>query len=179
MRAIHRTIAGWALMLHGNVFVGYAAQSSDVGENELASQNWLMAMASHPAAGGTFMARGMFSLEPLTLGDDGYPLLLQTGEGLVDRQHPHDLVMEAALRYERELGGGLAFDVYAAAAGEPAVGPVAFPHRPSGMPDPMAPLDLSFDARRVTFSMRHADDEPRLREGGAVFEALYRFFERG
>jgi hypothetical protein len=28
-------------------------------------------------------------------------------------------------------------------------------------------------------AMRHADDEPRLREGGAVFEALCRYFERG
>ena len=154
MRAIQRAIGGWALMLHGNVFVGYAAQGSDVGESEVASQNWFMAMASHPAAGGVFTARGMFSLEPLTLGDDGYPLLLQTGEGLVDRQHPHDLVMEAAVRYERELGGDLAFDVYAALAGEPAVGPVAFPHRPSAMPDPMAPLGHHWeDSTHISFGV--------------------------
>lgn len=154
MRAIHQMIGGWTLMFHGNLIVGYDAQGSDAGENELVSQNWMMAMASHPAAGGTFSARGMFSLEPLTLGDDGYPLVLQTGEGLVDRQHPHDLVMEAATRYERELAGGVAFDVYAALAGEPALGPVAFPHRPSAMPDPMAPLSHHWqDSTHISFGV--------------------------
>jgi len=154
MRAIHAMAGGWALMFHGNIFVGYDAQGSDVGESEVVSQNWLMAMASRPAGGGTFSVRGMFSLEPLTLGDDGYPLLLQTGEGLVDRQHPHDLIMEAATRYERELGGGLAFDVYAAVAGEPALGPVAFPHRPSAMPDPMAPLGHHWeDSTHISFGV--------------------------
>lgn len=154
MRAIHWMIGDWALMAHGNVFVGYDAQGSNVGESKIVSQNWFMAMASRPLGGGTFSARGMFSLEPLTLGDDGYPLLLQTGEGLVDAQHPHDLIMEAATRYERELGGGIAFDVYTALAGEPALGPVAFPHRPSAMLDPMAPLGHHWeDSTHISFGV--------------------------
>lgn len=154
MRAIHRMVGDWALMFHGNLFVGYDAQSSSAGESEVVSQNWLMAMASHPLGGGTFSTRGMFSLEPLTVGDDGYPLVLQTGEGLVDAQHPHDLIMEAATRYERELGSGLAFDVYAGLAGEPALGPTAFPHRPSAMMDPMAPLAHHWlDATHISYGV--------------------------
>src|SRR5262245_17781069 len=47
MRAIHRMVGGWAVMLHGNVFVGYDAQGSDAGDRELVSQNWIMGMAAH------------------------------------------------------------------------------------------------------------------------------------
>lgn len=154
MRAIHKMVGGWALMVHGNVFVGFDAQGSDAGDSEVVSQNWIMGMASHSLGGGAFSVRAMLSLEPLTLGRNGYPLVLQTGEGLVDRQHPHDLFMEAATLYERELGGGLAFQAYAALAGEPALGPVAFPHRPSAMPDPMAPLGHHWeDSTHISFGV--------------------------
>src|SRR4051794_4771496 len=47
MRAIHRMVGGWALMFHGNAFLGYDAQSSAAGDDEVVSQNWIMAMASH------------------------------------------------------------------------------------------------------------------------------------
>ena len=53
----------------------------------------------------------MFSLDPITEGGYGYPLLFQTGETwhgqpLHDRQHPHDLVDELAASYSRLIGGG-------------------------------------------------------------------------
>src|SRR5678815_3212932 len=87
----------------------------------------------------------MASLEPLTTGRDGYSLIGQSGESLdgmplVDRQHPHDLFMEMAARYRHSLAGPLEIEVYGGPAGEPALGPVAFPHRPSAMPSPLAPL---------------------------------------
>jgi hypothetical protein len=159
MRGAHVRAGGWDLMLHGNLFVGYDHQGSDAGDSELVSQNWLMAMAGRPLGGGRFEARTMLSLEPLTLGDDGYPLLLQTGETidgrpLVDRQHPHDLFMEIAGRYEREVTGGVALQLYGALAGEPAVGPVAFPHRPAAMSDPMAPLGHHWiDSTHISFGV--------------------------
>ncbi len=159
MRGAHYRGGGWDLMLHGNLFVGYDHQAGDAGDSELVSQNWLMGMAGHPLAGGMFEARTMLSLEPLTLGDNGYPLLLQTGETLdgmplVDRQHPHDLFMELAGRYEREVTGGVALQLYAALAGEPAVGPVAFPHRPSAMSDPLAPLGHHWiDSTHISFGV--------------------------
>ena len=43
--------------------------------------------------------RGMVSIDALTNGRRGYPNLFQTGEGLTDRQHPHDLFMEMAASY--------------------------------------------------------------------------------
>ena len=54
---------------------------------------------------GTFALRNMISLEPATIGCNGYPLLLQIGETcngitpLIDRQHPHDFIMELAALY--------------------------------------------------------------------------------
>ena len=159
MRAFHARFAGWDVMVHGNVFVGYDHQGSDAGDGHVVSQNWLMAMADHALAGGVFEARAMVSLEPLTVGDDGYPLLLQTGETsdgepLVDRQHPHDLFMELAVRYAHALGDDVAFEVYTALAGEPALGPVAFPHRPSAMADPFAPIAHHWlDSTHISFGV--------------------------
>jgi len=138
-------VGEWSLMLHYLVFAGLDVQGSERGATEGVSTHWVMGMAEHPLLGGQFTARAMLSLEPLLLGSDGYPLLLQTGETsggqpLVDRQHPHDLFMELALRYNRALSEGLALELYAAASGEPALGPPGFPHRHSASSDPMAPL---------------------------------------
>src|SRR5690606_7681520 len=97
------------------------------------------------AAGGVFGVRTMFSLDPL-MGARGYPLLGQSGETadgltpLADRQHPHDFVMELAATYERELASGATASLYVAAVGEPALGPPAFMHRPSGRLLPIAPI---------------------------------------
>lgn len=145
VRAFMLRSGDWHVMLHGNLFAGYDYQAGDAGDDKLVSQNWFMVMAGRPLAGGHFMARAMLSLEPLTVGKRGYPLLLQSGESvngqpLVDRQHPHDLFMELAASYEHELSGRLAFQLYAGLAGEPALGPTAYPHRPSAMSDPLAPL---------------------------------------
>ena len=159
MAAIHREHGDWSLMLHANAFAGWDWQGTDRGDEALTSVNWLMLMASRPLGGGELGLRGMFSAEPLTVGDDGYPLLLQSGETaggrpLHDRQHAHDLFMEIALRYMRAIGPAVAFDVYAAPAGEPALGPVAFPHRASAMSDPFAPLGHHWeDSTHISFGV--------------------------
>jgi len=159
VRAAMWQAGGWDLMLHGNLFAGYVANGSDVGDDALTSENWVMGMAGHSLAGGRFELRGMYSLEPLTVGKDGYPLLLQTGETyqgepLVDRQHPHDLIMETAAIYRRAVGGGVAVEAYAALAGEPALGPVAFPHRFSSMADPLAPLSHHWqDSTHISYGV--------------------------
>jgi hypothetical protein len=91
------------------------------------------------------------------VGSGGYPLLLQSGESdnglaLHDRQHPHDLFMEAAALYEREIGGTMAVSLYLAPAGEPALGPPAYPHRPSAEWDPLAPIGHHWqDGAHVTY----------------------------
>lgn len=87
----------------------------------------------------------MSSLEPLTVGRNGYPLLLQTGETadgrthLIDRQHPHDLFMELAATWSVPRATRTAF-VYAGLPGEPALGPPVFMHRASGEADPESPI---------------------------------------
>jgi hypothetical protein len=154
-----RMLGEWMIMAHGFVFAQYDNQSGERGDDQFGSLNWGMLMATHDFAGGRFQARTMLSLDPLTVTNRGYPLLLQTGESykgapLHDRQHPHDFWMELGALYQREVNKGLAWSVYAAPSGEPALGPVAFMHRPSAMDNPAAPLSHHWqDATHVSFGV--------------------------
>jgi hypothetical protein len=149
----------WTVMLHGFAFAQYDKQGSRRGDDQFGSLNWAMIMADRPLAGGRIQFRFMPSLDPATVGKCGYPLLLQSGEAcngqpLHDRQHPHDFFMELGALYERELGSNVAMLVYAAPAGEPALGPVAFMHRPSAMDNPLAPLGHHWqDATHISFGV--------------------------
>jgi hypothetical protein len=155
----HTMKAGWELMLHGFAFLQYDKQDGPRGDDQFGSLNWAMLMASRPLAGGRFMTRAMFSLDPATVTSAGYPLLLQSGESyrgapIRDRQHPHDFWMEVAAVYEREVTDRVAFSIYAAPSGEPALGPVAFMHRPSAMDDLAAPLGHHWqDATHISFGV--------------------------
>jgi hypothetical protein len=154
MNAWHWMPGSWTLMVHGQAFLVFNRQGGPRGDTQWASTNWAMIMAMRPLGRGLLHLHGMMSLEPYTLGDQGYPLLLQSGESLVDRQHPHDLFMELAVMYERPIGGGLGASVYLAPVGEPAIGPVAFMHRPSSEGDPLATLAHHWqDATHVTFGV--------------------------
>jgi len=101
----------------------------------------------------------MLSLDPATVTNRGYPLLLQNGESyrgqpLVDRQHPHDFWMELAVMYERAIARTIGVTIYAAPSGEPALGPVAFMHRPSAMDNLAAPLSHHWqDATHISFGV--------------------------
>jgi hypothetical protein len=101
----------------------------------------------------------MVSLEPLTIRGCGYPDLLATGElcdgdNIHDRQHPHDLFMEMAAQFDRPLTRSVRWQVYGALAGEPALGPPAFPHRVSAMPNPIAPITHHWlDATHISFGV--------------------------
>lgn len=149
----------WMLMLHGNVFVQHIEVTGERGARQTGSINWLMGMASRPLGGGRMTARIMSSIEPVTVGRCGYPDLVQSGEScrgvpLHDRQHPHDLFMELAAHYVRPIGGGLSIELYGGPAGEPALGPVAYPHRLSAMLQPLAPVTHHWlDATHVTFGV--------------------------
>ena len=155
----HWMAGDWMLMLHGFGFLQYDWQQGRRGDSQLGSLNWAMLMADRPVAGGHLQFRFMPSLDPWTVGRCGYPLLIQTGETchglpLVDRQHPHDFFMELAAAYERPISDRLAAFVYAAPAGEPALGPVAFMHRPSAMDEPQAPLGHHWqDATHISFGV--------------------------
>lgn len=176
MHAAHSTAGAWTLMTHGVAFLQYDKQGGPRGSDQVGSINWGMLMAGRELGGGRFQLRGMMSIEPWTVGSGGYPLLLQTGETyrglpLVDRQHPHELVMELAVQYERAITKDLALSIYAAPVGEPAVGPVAFPHRPSAANDPLAPLSHHWqDATHIVFGTVTAGLFTRtLKLEGSVF----------
>lgn len=157
--ARHYMAGSWLLMVHGFGFVQYDKQGGPRGDDQFGSLNWAMLMASRDLWGGRLQARTMLSLDPATVSDRGYPLLLQNGESyrgqpLYDRQHPHDFWMELAVMYERALSRGVGVTVYAAPSGEPALGPVAFMHRSSAMDNPIAPLGHHWqDATHISFGV--------------------------
>jgi hypothetical protein len=113
----------------------------------------------HPIGTGMMHLHGMLSTEPFTVGSRGYPLLLQTGESyqnapLHDRQHPHDLFMELSAMYELPVARNLGVALYSALVGEPAIGPVAYMHRPAAQNDPFAPIGHHWqDATHITFGV--------------------------
>jgi hypothetical protein len=80
------------------------------------------------------------------MGRRGYPLLLASGETadgattLVNRQHPHDLIMEMSGSYSHPIGADSSVFIYAGLPGEPAFGPPAFMHRLSAGDSPAAPI---------------------------------------
>ena len=159
MYGIHQNAGAWQLMWHGAAFVQFLQDAGERGQEQAGSINWVMGMARRELGGGRFGIRGMISLEPLTVGGCGYPDLLATGEtcdgeAIHDRQHPHDLIMEAAVEYERPFAGTREWHLYGGLAGEPALGPAAFPHRPSAMPNPLAPISHHWlDATHITFGV--------------------------
>jgi len=134
----------WMLMLHGLAFVNQVVQSGPRGDNKLFSTNWIMGMADRKLGGGHLLLRSMLSLEPLTAGKK-YPELFQTGETIggrpiIDAQHPHDFFMEVAAEYAHPFGDHTIAYIYAAPFGDPALGPVAYPHRSSASEIPQASL---------------------------------------
>jgi hypothetical protein len=160
MYAGHARGAGWEFMWHGNAFLQFINESAaERGAHQTGSINWVMGMARRQAGGGRLGVRTMLSAEPWTIGGCGYPDLLATGEScdgetIHDRQHPHDLFMELALEYERPLRGSLRWFAYGGPVGEPALGPVAYPHRVSAMSNPIAPIGHHWlDATHITFGV--------------------------
>jgi hypothetical protein len=135
----------WHLMWMGQAFIVDTQQSGPRGGEKFYSTNWGMLGAVHQLGRGSVMLRATLSLEPATITDRRYPLLFQTGETaygmpLVDAQHPHDFVMELSVQYAHPLGEKGTWDMYYAPVGDPALGPVAYPHRASAMELPQASL---------------------------------------
>lgn len=140
----------WMYMIHGNIYTIYNMQDvgneGTRGDEQLYSTNWIMGMGqTQVGKNGMFRFSTMVSFEPLTIGGAGYPLLFQSGETwegvpLVDHQHPHDLFSELSVMYSHKLTEDISGFVYLAYPGEPALGPVAFMHRPSGIVISNTPL---------------------------------------
>ncbi|HWE50715.1 MAG TPA: hypothetical protein VG273_13040 [Bryobacteraceae bacterium] len=145
MTMLERHVGRWNLMFHGLAFITDSQQSGPLGGDKFYSTNWFMADAAHPLGGGTFTVKTMFSLEPATITNRQYPELFQTGETAFGKpidggQHPHNFFMELALRYSHPLTDKSSWSLYLAPVGEPALGPVAYPHRVSAEELPQATL---------------------------------------
>ncbi|MFT4095247.1 MAG: hypothetical protein QM640_16575 [Niabella sp.] len=154
----------WMYMIHGDIFVRYNKQDlfdkGTRGGNKFDAPNMVMFMGQRSVGKkGLFHFNAMFSLDPLTIGAGGYPLLFQTGETykglpLVDRQHPHDLFSELSVSYAHAFSKKSDIFFYLGYPGEPALGPAAFVHRPSGFFNPDAPLSHHWtDATHITFGV--------------------------
>jgi hypothetical protein len=153
----------WMYMIHGNIFVRYTNQDisnkGTRGDSKVDAPNWFMAMGQRRVGQkGLFHFNAMFSLDPV-FGGDGYPLLFQTGEThkdkpLVDRQHPHNLFSELSVAYTRSFTKDIDAFAYFGYPGEPALGPVAFMHRPSSLNNLDSPLGHHWqDATHITFGV--------------------------
>lgn len=145
MPMLMRGAGQWTLMFMGQGFLVDTQQSGPRGGDKLYSPNAVMFSASHSLWGGTLQFQTMISLEPLTIIDRRYPELFQTGEtaygrAIVDGQHPHNFLMGAGVDYAHSLGDGTILQFYYAPVGDPALGPVAYPHRASAEELPQAPL---------------------------------------
>ena len=135
----------WMLMFHGVAFLSDTQQTGPRGRDKLFSTNWIMPMAQRKLGNGRITFRTMLSFEPATVSQRQYPLLFQQGETafgkpIVDGQHPHDFFMELAAMYDYRLGEKTLLSFYAAPVGDPALGPVAYPHRSSASENPVAAL---------------------------------------
>jgi len=140
-----RQTGSWSLMFMGQAFLMETQQADFRGSDKFYSTNWSMGSAGHALAGGAFRAEAMLSLEPATVTGRRYAELFQTGETayghpIVDAQHPHDFLMSVGLHYVRPVRNKAILHLYYAPVGDPALGPVAFPHRASAFEIPQAPL---------------------------------------
>ena len=157
---IHLMAGDWNAMLHGRVLGIYDWQSGPRGDSQVFSSSMVMAMASKDLANGdTLGLKAMISGDPF-MGRRGYPLLLASGETadgvthLVDRQHPHDLLVELAGSYSHPLSASDSVFLYGGYPGEPALGPPAYMHRVSASDNPMTPIAHHWlDSTHVAFGV--------------------------
>lgn len=166
MPMLMRRAGSWNLMLMGQAFILDTQQSGPRGGDKFYSANAFMFSAGHNLWGGSLMLQSMLSLEPATVSNRSYPLLFQTGETaygrpLVDAQHPHNFFMALGAQYAHKVGDSM-LQLYYAPVGDPALGPVAFPHRASAGELPQAPIghhwqDSTHIAANVaTVAVQHA-----------------------
>jgi hypothetical protein len=166
----------WTWSADANVFFGYNYQQRHFADfSSWESQNWLMGSGERLVGRGRLILDTMISLEPFTVPAEGSPQLFQTGESyqrtpLVNRQHPHDLVMGLGATY-RYVRPRTTYIFGADLVGSPTLGPVAFMHRESARDNPQVPLSHHFmDSTHITTGVVRAGVETRgFTMEGSVF----------
>jgi len=159
MRGAMLHAGDWMLMAHGYVWGVYTDQGGPRGEHQAFATSMAMLMGDRDLSDRLHLQlKGMASLDPY-MGPRGYPNLLATGEEaygrpLVDRQHPHDLVMELAARVDYRIGAEDSLFLYGGPVAEPALGPSAFMHRGSARYLPLAPITHHwFDSTHIAYGV--------------------------
>jgi hypothetical protein len=146
MPMVMKSFGSWNAMFMGQAFLVDTQQSGPRGGDKFYSSNVVMAnFGRRVGQKGAFQTQLMLSLEPATITDRRYPLLFQTGETafgkpIVDGQHPHNFVMGLGFQYALALTENATLELYFAPVGDPALGPVAYPHRASASELPQATL---------------------------------------
>ena len=156
----HTTRRDWTLMGHAMLNAVYDRQQGPRGDERSFIAGMAMGAARRGYANGDMLTlRAMLSPDPF-MGKTGYPLLLAAGETadgttpLVDRQHPHELVMELSATYMRRIGIEDSLFLYTGLPGEPAFGPPPFMHRLSAMDSPEAPITHHWlDSTHISFGV--------------------------
>jgi hypothetical protein len=157
---VHVMRGPWMLMGHAMLNGVYDDQGGPRGDDKAFVAGMVMGSARRDFANGDILnLRAMLSPDPF-MGKSGYPLLLAAGETadgrtpLVDRQHPHELVMELSASWTHRLSETDSAFVYAGLPGEPAFGPPAFMHRSAAMDSPEAPISHHWlDSTHITFGV--------------------------
>lgn len=157
---VHARRGDWDLMGHVLLNGVYTDQSGPRGDQKAFVAGMVMGAARRTFADGDVLnLRAMVSPDPW-MGKRGYPLLLAAGESadgrepLVDRQHPHELVMELSGSYAWRLSDTDSVFLYAGWPGEPAFGPTAFMHRGAAMDNPEAPISHHWlDSTHIVFGV--------------------------
>jgi hypothetical protein len=157
---VHAMRGGWSLMGHAQVNLTHDWQGGPRGDDKTFVGGMIMGSARRDFGdGSTLNLRAMLSPAPF-MGEEGFPLLLAAGETadgvtpLVDRQHPHELLMELSASYARPLGERDSVFAYIGLPGEPAFGPPAFMHRMSAMDSPEAPITHHWlDSTHIVFGV--------------------------
>lgn len=157
---LHAMSGDWMLMGHAQFNLVHDRQNGPRGDEKTFVSGMIMGSATRRFADASKLnLRLMLSPDPF-MGKDGFPLLLAAGETadgvnpLIDRQHPHELVMEASVSYARPVSDDSWAFAYIGYPGEPAFGPPAFMHRMSAMDSPEAPVTHHWlDSTHIVFGV--------------------------
>ena len=156
----HTMLGNWMLAGHATLNAVHDDQQGPRGDRREFVAGMVMGTARRDwPTGRALTLRAMLSPDPF-MGKRGYPLLLAAGETadgvtpLVDRQHPHELLMELSSTWSAPLGESMSGFVYAGLPGEPAFGPPSFMHRAAAMASPEAPITHHWiDSTHTTFGV--------------------------
>ncbi len=145
----------WTAFWDGALFVEYSTETGPkVQRNEVFSTNWIAGGAQRALGSrGLVLFRGRASLEPLTVKEAGYPQMLQwvspeNGGPLLDSMRAHDLIGEAAVDLAFRTTTASFVHLYAAAVGDPALGPLPYAQRASS--EEFAEAPFAYDVQETT-----------------------------